>query len=77
MKSLISLTKKRNANSYIVRPICFNDNFSFCTKTNDNKIKFNNVTDVKSFGRKFSDEELKKYLDPYGFLNSTKGIYWK
>jgi hypothetical protein len=47
--------------------------FLFCKENNNDKIKFNNVKDVKAFGRKFSDEELKKYLDPYGFLNSTKG----
>ena len=47
--------------------------FFFCKDNKNDKLKFNNVKDVKAFGRKFSDEELKKYLDPYGFLNSTKG----
>ena len=50
------------------------NNHSFSTKEKDSQIVFNNIKDVKSFGRKFSEEELKKYLDPYGFLNSTKGI---
>jgi len=47
--------------------------YFFCNENKNDNIKFNNVKDVKAFGRKFSDEELKKYLDPYGFLNSTKG----
>lgn len=51
-----------------------NYNHTFSTNEKDNQIVFNNVKDVKAFGRKFSEEELKKYLDPYGFLNSTKGI---
>lgn len=74
MKNLISINKKQKINSIMGRIIYPYDKFSFCTKSNDPNIKFNNVKDVKSFGRKFSDEELKKYLDPYGFLNSTKGI---
>jgi hypothetical protein len=26
------------------------------------------VNDIKGFGRKFNEEEVKKYLDPFGFL---------
>ena len=51
-----------------------NNNHTFSTKEKDSQIVFNNTKDVKAFGKKFSEEELKKYLDPYGFLNSTKGI---
>lgn len=40
----------------------------------ERKIKINSikVNDVKSFGRKFSKEEIHKYLDPYGFLNKDE-----
>lgn len=31
------------------------------------------TNDIKNFGRQFSDEEVKKYLDPFGFLEPNKG----
>lgn len=36
---------------------------------NNAYIKVNN--DIKNFGKQFTDEEKKKYLDPFGFLSST------
>src|SRR4051794_14962657 len=42
--------------------------------TSEEKINYKNVNlvDVKGFGRKFSEAELKKYLDPYGFLSADQ-----
>ncbi len=73
MKNLISLSKRRENISKRLRFISF-QKFQFTDNNNSNKVKYVNVNDVKSFGKKFSEEEMKKYLDPYGFLNSTKGI---
>jgi hypothetical protein len=70
MKKFISHSKRSTKQNKSLINI---SKFFFCKENNSDKIKFNNVKDVKAFGRKFSDEELKKYLDPYGFLNSTKG----
>jgi hypothetical protein len=46
----------------------------FSTKSNDDKVSYVkvNMNDIKNFGKKFSDEEKKKYLDPFGFLNSNE-----
>ena len=70
MKNAIVYSKRKIKNNSVLINIT---SFSFCKDINNDKLKFNNVKDVKAFGRKFSDDELKKYLDPYGFLNSTKG----
>jgi hypothetical protein len=41
---------------------------------NDN-IEYVKVTDdVKNFGKKFSKEEVEKFLDPYGFLEGEGSI---
>jgi hypothetical protein len=42
---------------------------NFCDKT---KISFVNVKDIKGFGKKFTDDEVKKFLDPYGFLSPNQ-----
>lgn len=47
--------------------------------TNENKnesekikiVKLNYSDGLKQFSKKFTEEEMKKYLDPYGFVNST------
>ena len=46
---------------------------TFCTKIND-KIKVIKVTDsnVKQFGKGFTQAEVEKYLDPFGFLNKDE-----
>ncbi len=33
---------------------------------------FTNKIDLRSFQKKVSQEELKKYLDPYGFLKEDE-----
>jgi len=34
----------------------------------DEKIKIIKGLDPKNFGKKFSPQEMEKYLDPFGFL---------
>jgi hypothetical protein len=45
-----------------------------CFSNNNSYIKVNN--DIKNFGKQFTDEEKKKYLDPFGFLSSTDCNYF-
>jgi len=43
------------------------------------KIKFVSATgnDIKKFQKVFTDEEKKKYMDPFGFLNPLEGKFIK
>ena len=45
--------------------------YCFCEKEKVKIIKLGN-DDYKNIGRKFSKEDIEKYLDPYGFLNDVK-----
>jgi hypothetical protein len=38
----------------------------------EESIKFVKLDNLKGFGKKFSDEEMKKYLDPFGFLTPNE-----
>lgn len=38
-------------------------------------VKLNYSDGLKQFSKKFTEEEMKKYLDPYGFVNSTDKIH--
>ena len=42
-------------------------------KIDDTKVSFVkiNTNDIKNFGKKFSDDDKKKFMDPFGFLSST------
>ncbi len=44
----------------------------FSTDNTNTNINFVKVEDIKSFGKKFNDDEMKKYLDPFGFLASNE-----
>lgn len=46
-------------------------NFSENIKNTESKIDIIKVGDVKNFGKKFSKEEVQKYLDPFGFLDTN------
>lgn len=48
--------------------------FNFCENNNNPKIKVIRLgnEDYKNLGRKFSPDEMKKYLDPHGFINDYK-----
>jgi hypothetical protein len=50
-------------------------NFNFTNKENPNGkvniIRLGN-DDYKNFSKKFTPQEMEKYLDPYGFLNEYK-----
>jgi hypothetical protein len=37
----------------------------------NSNIEIIKVGDVKNFGKKFSKEEVEKYLDPFGFLDTN------
>ena len=50
----------------------------FCTNNSSNNTKNNpgkitiikaNPNDFKNFGTRFSEDEIQKYMDPFGFLN--------
>jgi hypothetical protein len=43
-------------------------------KNSNENISFVKVNDIKQFGKKFNDEDVKKYLDPFGFLNTNECI---
>jgi hypothetical protein len=43
-------------------------------KNSNENISIVKVNDIKQFGKKFNDEEVKKYLDPFGFLNTSECI---
>ena len=47
--------------------------FKSFSNNNNSYIKVNN--DIKNFGKQFTDEEKKKYLDPFGFLSTTDCKY--
>ena len=49
--------------------------FAEDNKSKNESISFVKVNDIKQFGKKFNDEEVKKYLDPFGFLNSSECNY--
>jgi hypothetical protein len=46
----------------------------FSTKPEDDKVAYVkvNMNDIKNFGKKFSNAEKEKYMDPFGFLNSNE-----
>ena len=69
MKNLIAKYKINLFLNFSIRRIA-----KFSTISNDDKVSYVkvNMNDIKNFGKKFSDEEKKKYLDPFGFLNSNE-----
>lgn len=50
-------------------------NVKFFSEKGEN-IKFVKVDDIKNFGRKFSEDEMKKYLDPFGFLAPNESKFF-
>jgi hypothetical protein len=46
--------------------------FNFSNTNNDNKVSYVKVNDLKGFGKKFSEDEVQKYLDPFGFLGPNE-----
>jgi hypothetical protein len=69
MRKLITLNRNRFSLNFSVMRLA-----NFSTKSQDDKVSYVkvNMNDIKNFGKKFSDEEKKKYLDPFGFLNSNE-----
>jgi hypothetical protein len=69
MRKLITLNRIRFSLNFSVMRLA-----NFSTKSQDDKVSYVkvNMNDIKNFGKKFSDEEKKKYLDPFGFLNSNE-----
>ena len=65
----------KNTNSLFKKYLGILRFFSENNSKTDN-FSYLKVNDLKNFGKKFNDEEVKKYLDPFGFLNSNECILY-
>lgn len=66
-----STNQNNNSNSNIKSDVKLSEKSNDVSKENIKIIKLN-PDSLKQFSKKFTEDEVKKYLDPYGFVNSTE-----
>lgn len=69
----------------MLKKVLINKNLKFCnyflkftfsnTNKNDNNASYVKANDIKGFGKKFTDDEVKTYLDPFGFLGPNECMF--